>query len=435
MAEKSWERNLTLERHEELELQKHTFAYAYTKKIIPSGLRVIVKKTSSPLVAINFWVPAGVKNEEPEKNGLSHFFEHMVFKGTANYPGSFLSRRVQALGGIMNAGTSLDTTDFYLVVPREHWREALKLEVDLLFDPLFDPREIEKEKMVVIQEIHLDEDDPEERLIHLLHQRVFSGTPYGKPILGTEETVKTFTREDLLRHQRLFYHPANLALVVVGDVSGEEVFEEAEKLVEEFYSPGNFPFTPFPPLPPPTQQIVNCTMDVRRYYGAIGFLTGGIREDDFYLLRLLSVVLGDGIGSRLNVVLREQKGLVDTIHTAYSYYQKAGIFAIFYTFSQGEKEKIEEEIQKEVEQLVFSPPREEELTRGKNLLRSSLFSVLETTLGTAELLGRSDVTDNIDRVVHHFLNLESFRSEDLVKMVKKYLDFERAISIFIEPGA
>ncbi|HPU08692.1 MAG TPA: insulinase family protein, partial [Candidatus Atribacteria bacterium] len=101
---------MKLERHEELELQKHTFAYAYTKKIIPSGLRVIVKKTSSPLVAINFWVPAGVKNEEPEKNGLSHFFEHMVFKGTANYPGSFLSRRVQALGGIMNAGTSLDTT-------------------------------------------------------------------------------------------------------------------------------------------------------------------------------------------------------------------------------------------------------------------------------------------------------------------------------------
>ncbi|HPZ81733.1 MAG TPA: hypothetical protein PK844_03335, partial [Candidatus Atribacteria bacterium] len=115
--------------------------------------------------------------------------------------------------------------------------------------------------------------------------------------------------------------------------------------------------------------------------------------------------------------------------------QKAGIFAIFYTFSQGEKEKIEEEIQKEVEQLVFSPPREEELTRGKNLLRSSLFSALETTLGTAELLGRSDVTDNIDRVVHQFLNLESFRSEDLVKMVKKYLDFERATSIFIEPGA
>ena len=415
-----------------LKLKK--YAFTYTKKVLYSGLRVVVKRMPSPLVTINFWVPAGVKDEEPEKNGLSHFFEHMVFKGTANYPASLLSRQVQALGGVMNAGTSLDTTDFYLVVPREYWRKALELEVDLLFHPLFDPQEIEKEKMVVIQEIHLDEDDPGERLIHLLYERVFSGTPYGKPILGMEDTVKTFTREDLLEHQKRFYHPTNLTLVVAGDIAEEEVFGEAEKLVGEFRDLENFTFSPFPSLPSPNQQIVSCSMDVHRYYGAIGFLTEGIREDDFYLLRLLAVVLGDGIGSRLNVVLREEKKLVDTIHTVYSYYQKAGIFAIFYTFSQGKKEEIEEEIQKEIVNLISDPPRDEELVRGKNLLRSSLFSVLETTLGTAELLGRSDVTDNIDRVVHHFFNLGSFRSEDLVETVKKYLDFERATFVFIEPG-
>jgi len=411
------------------------YAFTYTKKVLPSGLRVIVKKMPSPLVTINFWSPVGVKDEEPDKNGLSHFFEHMIFKGTTNYPASSLSRRVQALGGVMNAGTSLDTTDFYLVVPKEYWREALELEVDLVFHPLFDPQEIEKEKMVVIQEIYLDEDDPEERLTHLLYERVFSGTPYGQPILGVEDTVKTFTREDLLEHQKRFYHPTNLTLVVAGDIAEEEVFGEAEKLMGEFQGLENFIFSPFPSLPSPNQQIVSCSMDVHRYYGAIGFLTEGIREDDFYLLRLLSLILGDGIGSRLNVALREEKGLVDTIHAAYSYYQKAGIFAIFYTFSQGKKEEIEEEIQKEVRNLISTPPRDEELVRGKNLLRSSLFSVLETTSGTAELLGRFDVTDSVDRVVHHFFNLGSFRSEDLVKMVKKYLDFERATSIFIEPGA
>jgi len=421
------------ERWVDLGLKK--YAFTYTKKVLPSGLRVIAKKMSSPLVAINFWAPVGVKDEKPEKNGLSHFFEHMVFKGTTNYPASLLSRRVQALGGVMNAGTSLDTTDFYLVVPQEYWREALELEVDLLFHPLFDPQEIEKEKMVVIQEIHLDEDDPEERLTHLLYERVFSGTPYGKPILGVEDTVKTFTREDLLEHQKHFYHPANLTLVVVGDVIEEEVFAEAERLVGEFHDVENFVFSPFPTLLSPNQQMVSCSMDVHRYYGAIGFLTEGIREDDFYLLRLLSLILGDGIGSRLNIALREEKKLVDTIHAAYSYYQKAGIFAIFYTFSQGEKEKIEEEIQKEVRNLISNPPEEEELMRGKNLLRSSLFSVLETTSGAAELLGRFDVTDNIDRVVRHFFNLGSFKSEDIVEMVRKYLDFERATFIFIEPGA
>lgn len=388
----------------------------------------------SPLVAVNLWVRAGVKNETPEKNGISHFFEHMVFKGTVHYPGLLLSRRVQALGGTLNAGTSLDTTDFYLVVPREFWREALGLLIELVTQPLFDPEDIEREKMVVIQEIHIDEDDPEERLAHILYERVFSETPYGFPILGREETVRQFTREDLLDYRDRFYHPANMVLAVSGNLKEEELFAAAEEVFAPFPIPRELDTSFFPPLPIPEQQIVECVMDVRRFYGAIGFLCDGIKSDDFYLLRLLSLVMGDGLGSRLNIALREERRLVDTIHTTYSYYEHAGIFAIFFTFSEGNFATIEEAIRGEFAKLTYFVPTRDELERAKNLLKSGFFSAIETTLGSAELLGRLDTIDSIDRSLRALFQVERATPEDLVEVARRYVDFERGASVLIKPG-
>lgn len=407
---------------------------SYTKRVLPCGARIVFRHMDSPLVAVNLWVRAGVRDEEPEKNGISHFFEHMVFKGTVHYPRLLLSRRVQALGGTLNAGTSLDTTDFYLVVPRAFWKEALALEMELVTQPLFDPEDIEREKMVVIQEIHIEEDDPEERLAHILYERVFSETPYGLPILGREDTVRKFTREDLLKYRDRFYHPANMVLAVSGNLKEEELFAFTEDLFASFSTSEELDASFFPPLPLPERQIVECVMDVRRFYGAIGFLCGGIKSDDFYLLRLLSLVMGDGLGSRLNIALREERRIVDTIHTTYSYYEHAGIFAIFFTFSQGSFAEIEEAIRGEFAKLTYFVPTEEELERAKNLLKSGFFNAIETTLGSAELLGRLDTIDSIDRSIRALFQVERARPLDLVEVARRYVDFERGTSICIKPG-
>ncbi len=406
----------------------------YTKKVFPSGFRVIHRKISSPLVALNFWVRVGVRDEKPEDNGLAHFFEHMVFKGTTHFPGTLLTRKVQAMGGELNAETSLDTTDFYLVVPKEYWREALELEAELLFHPLLDPKDIEREKMVVIQEIHLDEDDPEERLNHLIHQKVFLGTPYGMPVLGREETVRNLALEDLLEHQRRFYHLANMTCVVSGDLEEAELFSFLEKVIDGFPTLEQCDLCFFPSFPFPIRQIVECRMDVSRSYGAISFLCGGIKSEDFNVLRLLSVILGDGMVSRLNIALREDQGLVDTVHTAYSYYERAGIFSVFYTFSSGSREAVEEAVQKEFDRLFEQPPTQEELERARNLLRSSFFSVIETTLGSAELLGRFDMIDNVDHALQILLYLEHLDVVHILEVAKKCFDMERATSILIGPG-
>lgn len=407
---------------------------SYAKRVLPCGARIVFRRMNSPLVAVNLWVRAGVKDEEPEKNGISHFFEHMVFKGTVHFPGLLLPKQVQALGGTLNAGTSLDTTDFYLVVPRDFWREALSLELELVTQPLLDLEDIEREKMVVIQEIHIDEDDPEERLVHLLYERVFSETPYGFPILGREETVRGLTREDLLKHRDRFYYPLNMVLAVSGDLQETELFSFVEDLFASFSAPQDLTVPLFPPLPIPERQIVECVMDVRRFYGAIGFLSDGVKSDNFYLLRLLSLVMGDGLGSRLHVALREERQIVDTIHTTYSYYEHAGIFAIFFTFSQGNPEEVGEAIQREFEKLTYFAPTEEELRRAKNLLRSGFFSAVETTLGSTELLGRLDTIDSIDRSLRAFFQIERVRPQDLVEVARRYVDFERGTYVLIKPG-
>ncbi|BER93433.1 pitrilysin family protein [Atrimonas thermophila] len=408
------------------------FIMDYTKKILPSGMRVIFRKMESPLVALNLWAKVGTKDERPEKNGISHFFEHMVFKGTQSFPQNTLARKVQALGGSINAGTSLDTTNFYLVLPGEEWEAGIRILAELVTNPLFEAEDIEKEKLVVLQEINIDEDNPEERLIHLLYQEVFAETPYGMPILGKEETVKTFTREDLLEHKRRYYHPLNLSFVGVGNIEEDEFFYQVEKAFSE---------TPFSEIPWTVQssqwrfklgKFYQEAKDVQRFYGAIGFPCASLKSEDFYALRFASVLLGEGLGSRLNISLREEKQLVDAIHTSYSYYERAGLFGIFYSFLKGDPLQVQEAIWKEIELLTNSLSKEE-LERARNLLKSSLYQVAETTLGSSELLGRLDVIDTADRVLHYFMYLEGMQAEKIQEVITKYFKPEQATHIVISP--
>ncbi len=408
------------------------FILDYTKKILPSGMRIIFRKMESPLVALNLWAKVGAKDEQPEKNGISHFFEHMVFKGTQSFPQNTLARKVQALGGSINAGTSLDTTNFYLVLPGEEWKTGISILAELIGNPLFEVQDIEKEKLVVLQEINIDEDSPEERLIHLLYQEVFAGTAYGMPILGKEETVRSFTREDLVEHKKRYYHSLNLSLVGAGNVEEEEFFYQAEKAFSEVPLPETFWTVQPSEWCLKAGKFYREAKDVQRFYGVIGFPCASLKSEDFYALRFVSVILGEGIGSRLNVSLREEKQLVDAIHTSYSYYERAGLFGIFYSFLKGDPLQVQEAIWKEIELLTQSLS-DTEVERARNLLKSSIYQVAETTLGSSEFLGRFEAVDTADRVLHYFIHLESMQKDKIQEVIAKYFKLEHATHIVICP--
>ena len=408
--------------------------FAYTKKVLPTGLKVVFRQMKSPLVALNLWARVGVKDEEPTKIGLSHFFEHMVFKGTTNYPGLELSRQVQTIGGNMNAGTSLDTTNFYIVAPENCWEKSLELLFELINNPIFDPTEIDREKNVIIREIHLDEDDPEEKLVTTLYQEVFSGSPYERSILGTKETISSLKREDFFSHLESFYHPSNLMVVVCGDIPENQLYEKIAQIYgnEKKTIPNSFNI--FPRLSKTPMKRIKINMDVHHHYGAIGFLGPSVKQkEEFCLLKYLSVILGDGISSRLNARLREKEQLVDTIHTNFSYYQESGIFSIVYTFTNSDSEKIEAIIEDECKQLISHPLQEIEMNRAKNLLFSDFYHSFETTLGSAELLGRFDTIDTIDTLFRYLGIIQSIQLNQIYDVLKKYLDFNNFVSVIINP--
>ncbi len=407
--------------------------FPYSKRVFSSGIRVLYRYLSSPLVCLSLWVRAGSSDEMPEKNGLAHFFEHMVFKGTKHNPGVQLIRRVQAMGGNINAGTSLDTTDFYILVPREFWKEALELLTELVKDPLLSHKDIESEKSVVIQEIHMEEDEPEERLARLLYQQVFKNTSYGRPILGEPKTVGSLSREDILTYKEEYFQPSNIVLSVAGDLEENVLFSCAEEMFDSPYLSKIPEFTRSVTFLEPGNCKVEVGMDIERTYGAFSFLCPGFRQDMSYTIRLLSTVLGQGIASRLNMQLREKAEIVDTIYTTYSSYQAAGLFVIWVTFLEGERERVEEAVQTELLRIVSQPPDEKECKRSRNLLKGSFFQTMETVQGNADMFGRYDAIDTVDRICRFPVVLNSLRGEDLVEMTERYLSWDHAVSVWVGP--
>ncbi|HSV32273.1 MAG TPA: pitrilysin family protein [Atribacteraceae bacterium] len=405
----------------------------YSKTVFPSGLRVVHRRVASPLVALHVWIRSGVRHESRDQVGIAHYFEHMVFKGSHRYPGSQLCRQIQALGGTMNAGTSLDTTDFYLVVPHDFWQDAVPFMRELIWESSFDPVEMENEKMVVFQEMNIEEDDPEEKLSRILYETVFADTPYARPILGTEETIRTITGDDLIRYREQALHPANMVVVVAGNLPVEEVLSVVER---DFAPPPAVDaavLDSFPPLPERGGEKIEHGMDISMTYGALGYLCPGIKEDSGYALNLLAGILGEGIASRLNLRLREDKGLVDAIQAAYLPYEKAGLFCVIFSFLEGNTEQVEEAIHEEMIRVMAELPLPGEIQRAINLLKTAFYRAFETTLGNAEILGRLDSIDNIDRLSRYIPLMEGLQASDLREVLIRYLDWDRCHRIVVHP--
>ncbi len=414
----------------------HVEVYPYSKRVFPGGARVLYRPLSSPLVCLSLWFRAGSRDEIPEKNGLAHFFEHMVFKGTKRYPGTQLVRRVQALGGSINAGTSLDTTDFYILVPREFWKEALELLCELVREPLMSSEDIESEKSVVIQEIHMEDDEPEEKLTRVLYQEVFKNTPYGRSILGEPVTIESLSRDDLLAYQEEYFQPANLVLSVAGDVPEKELYSYTERLFGWPF-PSRFPNVSRDVAFPEgrrTRVEVDKELDVSRTYGAFGFLCPGVKKDASFSLRLLAAVLGEGVASRMNIQLREKTEIVDSVYSAYSAYQAAGIFAVGVTFMKGEKERVREKVHTELAQIILQPPNEKECQRARNLLKGGFYQAMETAQGNADIFGRYDTIDTVDRIYRYQAVLNNLRGEDLAETAEQYLSWEQSVTVWVGPG-
>ena len=281
---------------------------------LDNGVRVATVSMPTTLsVSLALFLGVGSRYEGEEESGISHFIEHMGFKGTKNRPSlQEIAEAIEGVGGLMNAGTGPEYTVYWMKVPRPHLDLALDVLMDMLRNPLFDPSEMEKERRVIIEELHMVHDMPDEWVGVLFHRTMWPNHPLGRDTGGNEDTVRGLTREDILRFCASSYLPHQLVVGVAGDVEHREVTEKVAGYLRDWDAGETLQYAPATPLPVGPHVNVEAR-DTQQAHLALGVRGLSRRSPNRYTASMLSVILGQGMSSRLSLEIRERLGLAYSV--------------------------------------------------------------------------------------------------------------------------
>ncbi len=359
---------------------------------MPSGLRVvIVPMPGLESVTLTVWVKTGSRNEELKVGGISHFLEHMVFKGSPKRPTARdISAAVDAIGGEFNAATSKDWTNFYIKANKENLETAFDVLSDMVLNPLLKSEEIEREKGTIVQEIRMYEDTPMMHIGEVFEGLIFNGNPLGRDTAGTEASVKSIKRDDFVRYRLNHYYPENMLVTVAGGVT-ETV---ALKLVEKYFGSikpfkgGSFKGLTFKA----TQKKPQFKLQTKKSEQAhliLGFSSEGRGYKNKFAQSLLTVILGGGMSSRLFIEVRERRGLAYSVRTSTDRYQEIGYMG---TYAGVNVAKADEAIKVILDQCYGIsngkfPISNKELQKAKGFLKGNLALALEDTHDVSGFFG------------------------------------------------
>ncbi|MGC9062499.1 M16 family metallopeptidase [Calditerrivibrio sp.] len=373
------------------------------------------------ITSVQLWMNTGSRNETKDINGISHFLEHMVFKGTKSFKPDEIDSIVEANGGQMNAATSKDYTFYYITIPTENVEVAFKVISEMVFDALFLDDEIEKEKPVVIEEIKRRYDDPTYDMWTTLAEKMHQGTSYSMEIIGTEDNVRSFNHQKLMDYYKKYYHPHNMTLAIVGDIDKSKAFALAEKY---FSKKRDVPYGEHivfeqMTLPEPVEKFFK--KDVNQVYGLIAYPAPKINEKDIYALDLLEEILSGGEMSILNKTLKNEKGLVNSVFGGYSGLKYGGTFLVFYTCEPGKDTKVDREIMSIFSNILNNGIPKTELESARNRLKSTIIFRREKASAEAEDIGYS-YTLGMENYYKNFIeNINKTTDEDILRVLKEIL--------------
>jgi len=358
------------------------------KKTLPNGLTVLFKQDrSTPIVAVNVWFGVGSVNETEEMNGLAHFQEHMVFKGTEKYGVGEIANLVKSYGGNLNAGTSFSYTMYYIVLPSRAFAHALEIQADAMMHSTFDPDEFKKERLVVIDEARMYDDRPESYTFYRTMELGYKKHNYRRPIAGYQPIVEKITRDQLLEFYNNYYRPSNAVLIVVGDVDPDEAMRRIED-VYGAWGAGDVSIGESPVEPPQSALRFKShtgTMD-HGYLGA-GFHVPNILHEDYPALEMLSELLSAGRSSRLYRKVLEEKRLVTSVSASLLAERWPGFFLFMASMPPDKWNDARDAIFEEVERFKHTPVGEDELKKARRQIEKGMYSELETMEGQASNLG------------------------------------------------
>jgi predicted Zn-dependent peptidase len=394
------------------------------KHVLPNGL-VVITETMAHVrsVSVGVWVRNGSRRESREENGLAHFIEHMVFKGTERRSAEAIAREMDSVGGMLDAFTSKEQICFNAKVLDEHLPIAFDVIADLILRPNFDSEDVTKERQVILEEIKMDLDNPEYLLHEIFTRGFWPEHALGRPILGTPETVKRFNRETLKVRFASWFAPDHLVVTAAGNVTHEQVLALVEREFGDLKPSGQHP----PHIAPGTGAPIHLEKkrDLEQVHLCVGVPSVPLGHEDRFGIAVLNNVLGGGMSSRLFQNIREKRGLAYAVFSELTPYSDAGMLTVYAGSAKETVGQVLDLIVSEFRDLKESPVTEEELTRSKNHLKGSLMLSLESTSARMSNLARQELYFRRFYTLDEILaSIEVVTREQLQALARQYFRTE-----------
>ncbi|MCZ0755412.1 M16 family metallopeptidase [Anoxybacillus sp. J5B_2022] len=397
-----------------------------------NGVRIVLEQIPTMRsVAIGIWIGTGSRNEHEQNNGISHFLEHMFFKGTKTRTAREIAEAFDSIGGQVNAFTSKEYTCYYAKVLDEHARFALDMLADMFFHSTFVEEELKKERNVVLEEIKMYEDTPDDIVHDLLSKACYANHPLGFPILGTEETLCTFTGDSLREYMADYYTPDRVVISVAGNVT-DRFIEEIEAYFGSFTAKQQTENGTSPVFVP---QKLARQKDTEQAHLCIGFNGLPVGHQDIYSLIILNNILGGSMSSRLFQEVREQRGLAYSVFSYHSSYRDGGLLAIYGGTAGNQLDVLFDTIQETVGKLKEDGITAKELQNSKEQMKGSLMLSLESTNSRMSRNGKNELLLGRHRSLDEIIEeVNSVTLEKVNELARRIFSEDYAVALISPDG-
>lgn len=394
------------------------------REVLPNGLTVISEQMQHlRSVSIGVWVKTGSRDEDPRSNGISHFIEHMLFKGSANRSAEDIARQVDSIGGNMDAFTAKECTCFNMKVVDEHLPVAIDILSDLVLNPLFKEEDIAREKGVILEEIKMDEDSPDYLVHEIFTQSFFKDHPLGKPILGTRETVKKFERSSVFDFYKQCFTPENIVVSAAGNLEHKKFVDLVKRHFAQMKPTKNNRKSRRPETA--SRIMLRNKKSLEQVQICMGVPSYPIAHEKRYASYILNSLLGGGMSSRLFQNIRERQGLAYAIYSDLSPYRDTGCLCVYAGTSRESAGKVVQSVVRELFRLKSETVSAEELRRSKDQLKGSLMLSLESSTSRMSNLARQEMYfDHFFTLDELIERIEAVNADDLRAMAEEFFKTE-----------
>jgi len=400
---------------------------------LPNGIRVVTERMPQVRsVSVGIWVGTGSREETEHESGISHFVEHMVFKGTKKRSAEQIARSVDSIGGGLDAFTSKEVVSFNVKVLDEHLPEAFDIVSDLVLNPLFDPKDMEKEKGVILEELKMEVDNPEYMAHELFSSHFWKGHGLGRSILGTRQTIRGFDRDKVDSYFRQIYAPANILITAAGNLNHKHLVRLAEDhlggLKKRRARVASEVPQPHAPL------VFKDRKTVEQVHLFVGVPSIAMPDESRFACYILNAILGGGMSSRLFQNIREKQGLAYSVYSELALYRDAGCMIVYAGTSMRTAEKVIKSIVNEMHEAAATRVSDEELRRAKDHLKGSIVLGLESTSSRMANLARQETYFGRFMSMDEMLRrVEQVTAEEVLSLAQRFFQPKKIAVAMLGP--